>query len=120
MLSDVLEVIGLDQRGCSVSTGAGPFTVKRWLEDLEALREHWRVSRWIVAGHSFGGAIALAYASEFPQRAVAAISISCALPMSAADMQRAIDEHRENQIAAVPPFATGAVSGAASASTNRA
>lgn len=57
-------VIRWDQRGCGRSTGAaGPFTVARFVADLEALRETLGFDRWIVGGHSWGGAtLALRYA----------------------------------------------------------
>ena len=57
-----------DQRGCGRSSGAGPFTLSRFVEDLERLRAHWGHERWIVGGHSFGTSLALAYAVAHPER----------------------------------------------------
>lgn len=59
-----------DQRGCGRST---PFaclernTTQLLVEDLEALRRDRGIARWIVAGSSWGSALALAYAQTYPQ-----------------------------------------------------
>ena len=79
MLTDVARVHRYDQRACGRSSGGPPFTMARWVEDLEALRRHWGHRRWVVAGHSFGAALALAYALEHPERTEAVIYLSCVL-----------------------------------------
>ena len=38
------------------------------VEDLEALRAHLKIDRWVVCGGSWGTCLALAYASKHPQR----------------------------------------------------
>ena len=63
-----------DQRGCGRST---PFAELRenttWdlVADIERLREHLGVERWVVFGGSWGSTLALAYAQAHPQRVVA-------------------------------------------------
>ena len=53
-------VIRWDQRGCGRSAGAeGPFSVARSLADLEAVRRHLGITRWVVGGHSWGATLAL-------------------------------------------------------------
>lgn len=47
----------------------GPFTMHRWLADLDALRRHWGHARWVVVGHSFGATLALRYAATRPRDA---------------------------------------------------
>lgn len=69
-------VVLLDQRACGGSTphAADPatdltsVTVHRMVDDLERLREHLDVDRWLVAGHSWGSTLALAYAERHPER----------------------------------------------------
>lgn len=69
-------VIGLDQRGCGRSTpnAATPGydlaqnTTAHLIEDLEALRAHLNIHRWIVTGVSWGSTLALAYATAHPER----------------------------------------------------
>jgi proline iminopeptidase len=77
MIADIALVHRYDQRACGRSTGGPPFTTARWVADLEALRRHWGHRRWIVAGHSFGAALAMAYAVEHPDRTEAVIYMSC-------------------------------------------
>ena len=38
------------------------------ISDLEGLRAHWGLDRWIVAGHSWGASLALGYALTHPER----------------------------------------------------
>jgi proline iminopeptidase len=67
-------VIAYDQRGCSRST---PFaslernTTQDLVEDLEALRRHRGIERWVVVGSSWGSALALAYAETYPESCLA-------------------------------------------------
>jgi proline iminopeptidase len=56
LLVDRCRVHRYDQRACGRSSGGRPFTMRRWVADLDALRRHWGHRRWVVAGHSFGAA----------------------------------------------------------------
>jgi proline iminopeptidase len=77
MIADSARVHRYDQRGCGRSSGGPPFTMARWIADLEELRLHWGHQRWVVSGHSFGAALALAYALEHPDRTEAVLFVSC-------------------------------------------
>jgi len=60
-----------DQRGCGQSTPFGELrdnNTQALIADIEALRRHLGVERWIVLGGSWGSALALAYAEEYPSR----------------------------------------------------
>lgn len=69
-------VVALDQRGCGrsrplVSDDPGTLptnTTQALIGDLEALREHLGVERWLVSGASWGSTLALAYAQAHPDR----------------------------------------------------
>lgn len=69
-------IVGLDQRGCGRSTpwacddlsSLEMQTMEHLLADLEALREHLRIDRWLLHGVSWGSTLALAYALAHPQR----------------------------------------------------
>ncbi len=60
-----------DQRGCGRST---PFSELRenttWnlIDDIERLREHLGIEKWIVFGGSWGSTLSLAYAISHPER----------------------------------------------------
>lgn len=58
-----------DQRGCGRSTPAGSTrnnTTALLVQDMERLRLHLGISRWLLFGGSWGAALSLAYAECFP------------------------------------------------------
>lgn len=60
-----------DQRGAGKSTPSASLvdnTTPHLVADIEALREHLGIERWIVFGGSWGSTLALAYAVEHPDR----------------------------------------------------
>ena len=65
-----------DQRGCGKST---PFSELRenttWhlVADIEKLREHLGIDRWVVFGGSWGSTLSLAYAESHPNRCKALV-----------------------------------------------
>ncbi|MEV5651129.1 prolyl aminopeptidase [Nocardia sp. NPDC052254] len=69
-------IIGLDQRGCGRSrplVSADPITLannttQHLIADIEALRTHLGLDRWLVFGASWGTTLALAYAQAHPGR----------------------------------------------------
>src|ERR671922_2421357 len=77
LLVDGCRVHRYEQRACGRSSGGRPFTMRRWVADLDALRRHGGHRRWVVVGHSFGAAVALAYALEHPDRTEAIVYLSC-------------------------------------------
>jgi proline iminopeptidase len=64
-------IVVLDQRGAGRSTPLGCIednTTPRLIEDLERLRKHLGIERWLVFGGSWGSTLALAYAEHHPER----------------------------------------------------
>jgi proline iminopeptidase len=57
-----------DQRGGGRSGHVGPYTIKRFVSDYEAVRSAARFDRVVAAGHSWGASLALLYAVEHPDR----------------------------------------------------
>lgn len=76
MVDDLVTVHRWDQRGCGRSTGSGPYTVERFVADLEAIRGHFGYARWMVGGHSWGATLALRYALAHPGRVAALLYLS--------------------------------------------
>jgi proline iminopeptidase len=64
-------IVLLDQRGCGRSRPHAELrenTTWDLVEDLERLREHLGIDRWLVFGGSWGSTLALAYAETHPAR----------------------------------------------------
>src|SRR5687767_4997749 len=58
-------IVLFDQRGCGRSTPRAELTdntTQHLVADIEALRKHLRIERWLVFGGSWGSTLALAYA----------------------------------------------------------
>jgi proline iminopeptidase len=70
-LSKNNEAIIYDQRGTGKSTlqklDTSTITMKLMVEDLESLRAHLKIKKWVILGHSFGGMLASYYASLYPE-----------------------------------------------------
>lgn len=64
------ELIYYDQRGGGRSpvSRETPVGWREHVYDLEALRQQWNLERLTIAGYSWGGLLALLYATEFPHR----------------------------------------------------
>jgi|CXWL01.1.fsa_nt_gi proline iminopeptidase len=75
-VDDIARVHRWDQRGAGRSSLTPPYSAAIFVRDLEAVREHFGYERWIVGGHSWGAALALAYALEYPERTRAVVYIS--------------------------------------------
>jgi proline iminopeptidase len=84
---DRYRLVQLDQRGCGRSTPhAGDLatdlatnTTHHLLADIERLREHLGIERWLVWGGSWGVTLALAYAERHPERVTELILLSITL-----------------------------------------
>ncbi|MFF1796736.1 prolyl aminopeptidase, partial [Kitasatospora sp. NPDC058263] len=69
-------LIRFDQRNCGRSTphASDPAadmrlnTARHLIDDIERLREHLGVERWLLSGASWGSTLALAYAQRHPER----------------------------------------------------
>lgn len=64
-------IVVLDQRGAGRSTPLGCLednTTPKLVEDLERLRRHLGIERWMVFGGSWGSTLAISYAEQHPER----------------------------------------------------
>ncbi|HZD16481.1 MAG TPA: alpha/beta fold hydrolase, partial [Pseudonocardiaceae bacterium] len=69
-------IIGLEQRGCGRSTplvtapgyDLSQNTTSILIDDIEKVREHLHVDRWLVNGVSWGSTLVLGYARAHPER----------------------------------------------------
>jgi proline iminopeptidase len=67
----VYRIILFDQRGCGKSTPHASLvenTTWDLVADMERLREHLGIERWMLFGGSWGSTLSLAYAQTYPER----------------------------------------------------
>ena len=77
-------LVQFDQRGCGrstphagdLSTDLATNTTHHLIADIERLREHLGIARWLVWGGSWGVTLALAYAERYPERVTAMVLLS--------------------------------------------
>lgn len=72
----VYHIILMDQRGAGQSKPAAELkdnTTWHLVEDIESLREHLKIDRWVVFGGSWGATLSLAYAETHPDRVKALV-----------------------------------------------
>jgi proline iminopeptidase len=76
-------VVLIDQRGAGRSqprvhatTDLSTNTTGHLVGDLDRIRVHLDVDRWVVFGHSWGTTLALAYAEQHPERVIAMVLAS--------------------------------------------
>ena len=69
-------IILFDQRGCGKSTPLGETkenTTKDLVSDIETIRKHLNIKKWILFGGSWGSSLALAYGIKYPEYLVGLI-----------------------------------------------
>ena len=104
MLDDLAQVIRYEARGCGRSDPLPPYSIATCLADLEAIRLHYRIERWIVGGHSAGADLALAYALAYPERVLGFICISGGRIHNDREWHRIYSERRDQGLEILPPF----------------
>jgi len=63
-------IILFDQRGCGKSTPLGETkenTTEHLVSDMETIRNHLNIKKWILFGGSWGSSLALAYGIKYPE-----------------------------------------------------
>lgn len=76
LITDACRVVRFEPRGCGRSDWDGRYDLDTLLADAEAIRENYGFDCWIVAGHSAGPNVALAYALLHPERTIGLIGIA--------------------------------------------
>lgn len=106
-----------DQRGCGRSrpladgpdTDLSANTTDHLVEDVERLRVHLGIDRWIVTGVSWGVSLGLVYAQRYPGRVIAmalgaiTAGTQAEIEWIIRDMRRVFPREWEQFIAPVPP-----------------
>lgn len=64
-------IITFHQRGCGKSTPRNSLvrnTTKYQFKDIEAIRKHLKINKWVVEGGSWGASLAVLYSIHYPKR----------------------------------------------------
>ena len=72
----IYRIVTFDQRGCGRSTPHASLeqnTTWDLVADMERIREHLGIDKWVLFGGSWGSTLALAYAQTYPERVHALI-----------------------------------------------
>jgi len=73
---DVYRIILFDQRGCGRSTPHASLennTTAALVQDMELIRQHLGIERWVLFGGSWGSTLSLVYAQTHPERVLGLI-----------------------------------------------
>ena len=68
---NLYRIVTFDQRGCGRSTPHASLennSTQALIADMEQIREHLGIDKWVLFGGSWGSTLALAYAQAHPQR----------------------------------------------------
>lgn len=104
-VEDLVEVWRYDQRGCGRSDGAGgPYTLERFVADLERVRATTGQERWIVGGHSWGATLALLYATAYPGHVLGLLYV-CGTGIEWPRWKAEHDSERERRLATSARYA---------------
>jgi proline iminopeptidase len=117
-LADAFHLIYYDQRGRGRSLGRvqpEDVTIQSEIEDLEGVRVHYRLEAMALLGHSWGGLLAMEYATRHPGRVSHLILMNSApashddLMLFRAERRRtaASDLDRMEELSATARYATG-------------
>ena len=75
LVDDGFRVCAIDLPGFGMSTrphfpssANGSLAEKKFVESIDSWRRHMKVDKFILAGHSFGAYLAVAYAMQHPER----------------------------------------------------
>lgn len=102
-LTDIAQVVYYDHRGNGRSAGADPkdWTLAQWGDDLYGLCDALGIARPILIGTSFGGFVALSYATRHPGHAAGLVLISTAAKVDFAEVYKAFERLGGAEVAAI-------------------
>ncbi|HEY1708600.1 MAG TPA: alpha/beta hydrolase [Rhizomicrobium sp.] len=91
--ADTHQVVYIDHRGNGRSTGEqSTLTLAQWGDDVKALCDVLGIEKPVVYGNSFGGMVAMAYASRHPEHPAKLILSSTAATMHFDETYRMMEE----------------------------
>ena len=116
-ISETRQVVMFDQRGTSKSSGADGAVFVDWAADVEAVQAAIGAEKVDLLGHSFGGLVAMSYASEHPENIRKLILVDSTAPKLSDNVQLLsdiypdrIDEWRTTRANLQPQFSAPEIS----------
>lgn len=97
LVEDICRVTRFEPRGCGRSDYDGQYGLDQTVADMEAIRTAYGVDQWIIAGHSAGPDLALAYALEYPDRVIGIIGIAGGRIVNDRDWSAAYHRNQEDR-----------------------
>lgn len=73
---ELYRIILFDQRGCGRSLPHGELennTTQFLIKDMEIIRQHLNIERWVIFGGSWGSTLGLYYAQQYPETVLAMV-----------------------------------------------
>jgi proline iminopeptidase len=104
LIDDIAQVVRFEQRGCGRSDSTPPYDIETCLLDLETIRKHYGIDRWIVGGHSWGADLALIYALEHTTKVAGLICISGGRMHNDREWHSEYERRKESEGERVPDF----------------
>jgi proline iminopeptidase len=105
MLDDMAQVIRFEQRGCGRSPSVPPYDIETCLIDLESIRNHYKIDRFVIGGHSWGADLALFYALEHAENVAGLICISGGRIHNDREWHSEYERRKEQEGERIPHFA---------------
>ena len=105
LLPPTVQAIRFEHRGCGRSDTAPSYSLATCVADLEAIRNHYGLERWILCGHSAGADLAIIYALEYPQRVQGLICLSGGRFHNDREWHAIYRQKREQGFEPLPDFA---------------
>jgi proline iminopeptidase len=100
--ADTHHVVYIDHRGNGRSTGdPDTWTLAQWGDDVKAFCDALGIVKPVVYGNSFGGMVAIAYASRYPEHPAKLILSSTAARMRLEETTRLLAERGGEEVRAI-------------------
>jgi len=103
LIDDRAQVIRYEASGCGRSPENPPYDVDGFIDDIESIRRHYGIDKWIVAGHSFGADLAIIYALRHRDRVAGVVCLAGGRFHNDRDWHKAYEERRSEEV--LPEFA---------------
>jgi pimeloyl-ACP methyl ester carboxylesterase len=100
--------VAFDLRGMGMSEPArnGDYSIKAMVDDVEAVTDALKLRRFVIVGHSYGGAVVAAYAARHPERVAGVVFADAAgnVKVDPTQAKKFLDSIRTQKDTVVPQW----------------